>query len=328
METEHGKLPPPPGLISSIARGFDAVANNISVILPPLLFDLFLWLGPRLRLTTVIQKWWDLSLGMLSPSTTTGMDLTTIQEAWMKFAEGFNLFAALRTFPVGTPSLLSFEIPVQSPLGDPSSLDIASFFSIVGWIVLLVLIGWVIGALYFYWVAGISIRPEKRLFWKSIFQSVFLSAFWAGLLLVVGLPVFTMLGALTLISPAVAQVGLFAGAMVLMWLTMPIFFSAHGIFTFQLDALRAILNSLRMVRFTLPNIALFLLIFMVINQGLNFLWNTPAQDTWWLLVGIGGHAFVSTALLAASFIYYRDINGWLKVVFEQLQKQTTTIAKV
>jgi hypothetical protein len=79
-----------------------------------------------------------------------------------------------------------------------------------------------------------------------------------------------------------------------------------------------------MVRFTLPNTGLFLLLFVLINQGLNFLWTTPAQTSWWMLVGIGGHAFISTALLAASFIYYRDINAWLKVVFEQLQRQATS----
>ena len=117
---------------------------------------------------------------------------------------------------------------------------------------------------------------------------------------------------------------LFAGALLLIWLVMPVFFSAHGIFALQLDAFRSILNSLRMVRFTLPNTGLFLLAFVLINQGLNFLWNTPSQNSWWMLVGIAGHAFVSTALLAASFIYYRDINAWLTVVFEQLQQQTTS----
>jgi hypothetical protein len=69
---------------------------------------------------------------------------------------------------------------------------------------------------------------------------------------------------------------------------------------------------------------LFLLAFVIINQGLNFLWNTPSQGSWLMLVGIGGHAFVSTALLASSFVYYRDINAWLKVIFEQLQRQTTS----
>jgi hypothetical protein len=163
--------------------------------------------------------------------------------------------------------------------------------------------------------------------WKSIKQTVLLSIIWLGFLFIFGLPAFLLLSVITVVSPFLGQVLLFLGALVLIWLLMPVFFSAHGIFTLQMDALRAILNSMRMVRFTLPNTGLFLLVFVLINTGLNFLWNTPSQNSWWMLVGIAGHAFVSTALLAASFIYYRDINAWLTVVFEQLQRQTTS-AKV
>jgi hypothetical protein len=36
-------------------------------------------------------------------------------------------------------------------------------------------------------------------------------------------------------------------------------------------------------------------------------------------VGILGHAFISTALLAASFIYYRDMTAWLQSVFERIK---------
>jgi hypothetical protein len=126
----------------------------------------------------------------------------------------------------------------------------------------------------------------------------------------------------TLISPFLGQVALVVLGMAVIWLIVPVYFSAHGIFTYQMNALNAILNSLRMIRFTLPTTFLFLLLLTVIGQGLRFLWVTPAQDSWWMLVGILGHAFISTALLAASFIYYRDVNNWLKVVFEQLKKQT------
>jgi hypothetical protein len=38
-----------------------------------------------------------------------------------------------------------------------------------------------------------------------------------------------------------------------------------------------------------------------------------------LVVGIAGHAFVTTALLAASFIYYRDMNAWLNLVAERIR---------
>jgi hypothetical protein len=43
------------------------------------------------------------------------------------------------------------------------------------------------------------------------------------------------------------------------------------------------------------------------------------------VVGIAGHAFVSTALLAASFVYYRDANAWLTAVMERLKKHPASI---
>jgi hypothetical protein len=39
-----------------------------------------------------------------------------------------------------------------------------------------------------------------------------------------------------------------------------------------------------------------------------------------LLVGIFGHAFISTTLLAASFVYYRDMSDWLQNVYERFQQ--------
>jgi hypothetical protein len=324
METPQGKLPPPPGLLASLRAGFDSIANHIAVILPPVLLDLFLWLGPHLRLKEFLQPLIDRLPSLASAFPSSFTDLATVQKTWTGIADNFNLFILLRTFPVGTTSLLSFEMPMQNPLGVPASLDAGSFIGILGWALLLVSLGWIIGTMYYYWVSKAALEPEARSLWKSLKQAVLLSLIWMGLLFFLGLPALLVLSVLTAISPVLGQVVLFAGAIILVWLVMPVFFSAHGIFTLQLDALRAILNSLRMVRFTLPNTGLFLLMFLVLNQGMNFLWNTPPQDSWLTLVGIAGHAFVSTALLAASFVYYRDINAWLKVVFEQLQRQTTS----
>jgi hypothetical protein len=304
--------------------GFDSVANHIAVILPPLLLDLFLWLGPHLRLKGFLQPLIERLPALVSTFPSSFPDLATIQTAWMAIANNFNLFVILRTFPVGTTSLLNFDMSVQNPLGSPLSLEAGPFSGILGWMVFLVLLGWIIGALYYYWVSSVALNPEVRSLWRSLQQSVWLSLIWMGLLFLVGLPALVVFSILTAISPILGQVALFAGALIFIWLVMPVFFSVHGIFTLQLDAFRAIMSSLRMVRFTLPNTGLFLLTFLVLNQGLNFLWNTPPLTSWWLLVGITGHAFVSTALLAASFVYYRDINAWLKVVFEQLQQQTTS----
>ena len=321
---EQGKIPPPPGLIASMMAGFDSVANHIAVILPPVLLDLFLWFGPRLRLKEFLRPLIERMPSLASAFPSNFPDLSSVQTVWTGIAEKFNFFIILRTFPVGTTSLFSFKPVLQNPLGAPLSLDAGSLIGILIWAFSLLFLGWLLGALYYYWVSRAALKLETHSLWNSLRQAVVLSLIWMGLLLFFGLPTLLLLSILTAISPVLGQVVIFAGALILLWLSMPIFFSAHGIFTLQLDALRAILTSLRMVRFTLPNTGLFLLTFIVINQGLNFLWNTPPDTSWWTLLGIAGHAFVSTALIAASFIYYRDINVWLKVVFEQLQRQTTS----
>jgi hypothetical protein len=323
METQQGKLPPPPGLIHTLVRGFDSVANHVAVILPPVLLDLFLWLGPRLRLKSFLQPFLDQMPSMAKAFPSNFPDLATIQQAWATFMDQFNLFVILRTFPVGATSLLGLQMPRQTPLGAPVSWDAGSFLGVVGWALLLAMFGWLIGTLYYYWISGVTLKPGARSLLKSILQATLLSLIWLGLMLVFGLPAFVIVSMITFFSPLLGQILFFVAALLLAWLVMPVFFSVHGIFTLQLSAFRSILGSLRMVRFTLPSTGLFLLAFVLINSGLNFLWNTPSENSWWMLVGIAGHAFVSTALMAASFIYYRDTNTWLAVVFEHLQKQAT-----
>jgi hypothetical protein len=306
MEIERGTLPPPPGLVASMVSGFDSVANHIGIILPPILLDLFLWLGPHLRYPD------------LFPAVTT-------QPEWVNVINQSNWFLILRTFPVGVTSLLGGQLtdtPAQTPWGSPFSLTLNAPLVLFGWFVALSLLGWLIGALYYYWVCNVVVRPAARSLWKSVKQSVSLSLIWLAITFFFGLPALLVALGMSTISPFIGQVLLFIGALLVIWLLMPVFFSAHGIFTLQMDAMRAILNSMRMVRFTMPTTGLFLLVFVIINQGLNFLWSTPEQNSWFMLVGIAGHAFISTALLAASFIYYRDINAWLVIVFEQLQRQT------
>ena len=305
-------------------RGFNSVANHILVILPPVLLDLFLWLGPHLRLKSFLQPLVDQLPTLAKAFPSNFPDLATVQSAWTSVINQFNLFMILRTFPVGATSLLSLEMPGQSPLGTPANLDAGSFTGIFSWALLLILLGWLIGAIYYFWISGVALKPEGRSLWKSIKQTIFLSIIWLGILFVLGLPALLVISMIAYFSPILGQIMFFIGALLLIWLIMPVFFSVHGIFTLQLDAFRSILGSLRMVRFTLPNTGLFLLVFVIINTGMNFLWNTPSENSWWMLVGIAGHAFVSTALLAASFIYYRDINAWLTVVLDQLQKRTVS----
>jgi hypothetical protein len=321
MQTEQAKLPAPPRLIASFVAGFDAVANHVTVILIPLLVDLFLWLGPHLRLTKFLQSWWDLNAASPYLKLPAGTDLSTIQKDLNQFAGQFNLFAALRTFPVGTSSLMLGNLPVKTPLGAPVFLEAPSILSVIGWTFLILLFGWILGSLYFYTVSRGALNLQQLPLFQSILQAVLLGAFWIVAAAAIGFPLMIVYAIMATISTTIAQVLIFLFSMVALWVLLPVFFSPHGIFTLQQNFMQAIRNSMRISRYTLPTSGLFLLFLILLNEGLNFLWRTPPETSWWTLVGIAGHAFVSTALLAASFVYYRDVNVWLTAVFEQLKRR-------
>ncbi len=329
MQTEQERIPPPPGLIASLASGFDAVATHILVIALPLGLDLFLWLGPHLRILQLAESMVN-QLQALS-----GVPLSQLinpvdaagQQNWTNYLSRFNLFNLLQTIPVGVTGLMGgVQMPTSNPYGNAINVEAGSMFEAMGAWILLVLGGWLLGALYFHWVSSVSLKLGHRSLLQSIKQTIFLSIIWVILFMVFGVPALMIFGVFLAINNQVlAAITPSVFGVIVIWLVMPIFFSPHGIFTFQQDAFHSILNSLRLVRFTLPTTALFLLAYLLIGQGMDFLWHTPPENSWLALVGIAGHAFIATGLLAASFIYYRDINAWLQSIFQMLKSQPTSV---
>ena len=149
-----------------------------------------------------------------------------------------------------------------------------------------------------------------------------------GLLFLVSIPVLTIISVFMLVSPALSQLAIFLIAFAMMWMALPVFFSPHGIFTRRENAWESIRSSMRMVRFTLPSSSLFVTSVFVLSYGMNLLWSIPDEKSWLSLVGIFGHAFITTALLAASFIYYQDVTAWLQLVLEKINPQQTSSAKI
>ena len=323
-------LPPPPGVVGSLRAGFDAVASNLTVALAPLALDLLLWLGPHLRVDRLFQPVFDQMSRYASFSGLSSTDLKTLQDNSSLILEQlkqYNLLGILRTFPIGVFSLMSGTMPGKTPLGTPLSIQVDSPFTLLGLLVLLTLIGWLCGGLFFHWVSLIVVSPSQPVdirFGQSILQTMLLSALYFILLIMIGTPVLIVLALLVAASPLLAQGMLLILGLLSMWLIVPLFFSPHGIFIRQQNAFSSIYTSLRMTRFTLPTSSLFVLSVILIAYGLNFLWNIPSPDSWVALVGIAGHAFITTSLLAASFIYYRDMQVWLQTVLEKLKSNLPT----
>lgn len=301
------------------------VANHLALILLPMLLDLFLWLGPHMRL----KQWLAPAIAQvpLLPSSTSSVmpDPALARQGLLDFFEHFNLFSVMRTYPVGLASLMLNWMPIDSPLGKPTVMEAASFLSALGWFILLVLVGWLIGSLYFHWVSGVALKLEHRSLLQSTLQTILLSFLWLMILITICMPALIVLSFTFFINPVLTQGVLILFGLFSVWIILPVFFSPHGIYTYQQNAFLALLGSLRLVRYTLPTSGLFLVGVYILGQGLDFLWRIPSTSSWWVLVGIIGHAFITTALLAASFVYYRDINAWLNTVLERLKTQPTSV---
>ena len=324
--------------MGSLRHGFNAVSSHVWLILLPLMLDLVLWLGPRLSVGTLVNPFFKLAFSQMRTTMTSASDLqrfAVYQSAFNEMVERFNLLSLigrLQTFPVGISSLLAQTMPVQNPLGSPDVVQITSLPGFLGLAFLFTVVGWGMGGLYFRSVSGIALGDANRvtmisLSW-AILQTLILSFLWVVGLIVILIPTMVVFTFLTLLSPLLASGILLIALFFSFWLIVPLFFTPHGIFVRRQNAFYSIFTSLKMARFTLPTSALFVLCVFLLTTGLNYLWSVPTGDSWMLLVGIAGHAFITTALLAASFVYYRDMNAWLQRVFEQLQHKQMPAQRV
>ncbi len=316
-------LPESPNVFKSIRNGFDSITKHLILLVFPIGFDLVLWFGPHLRIKTQIEQ---LVFDMGEVSTLLPADfgdvIETSQEIWGLAAERINLFIAMRSLPVGIFSLFTSILPIEHPFGKPAFLEIPQIGSAIFITLGLFLSGLALGGLYFSSVKQAALFDEVR--WRTIFrewprtsvQSFQLSLIWIVFflgILVVGSCVAT---GISLISASLGQIVILLFGIVSFWLVFPLFFSPHGIFSQGEKAWKSILTSIRLTNMTFSKTGLFILLAILVNQGLNMVWQIPPEDSWLMLISVIGHAFVTTGMLAASFVYYQDVIRW----FEEIQE--------
>lgn len=318
MNTQPKLLNPPPRLMTAIISGFNAVANHVYLILPPIILDVFLWLGPRLSLERLLSPLiadMNITLEQLSNADMTQLVESTIQ-IWQQFAAQYNFFSILRTLPVGIPSLMAGSIDASNPLGGFLRLEVKSTAGMMLIGLLMAIVGLLLGCFYFTAVSRTSNGESFLSSWRcsswQAMQTFLLTLLCIALLLTLAVPGLFLVSILTLISPTLATTALFVVGLAAMWFLIPLVFSPHGIYTRQQNAVTSMLNSVRMVRYLMPSVSLFILFAVLIVNGLNQLWLVPPAASWLTLLGIAGHAFITTSVLAASFIFYRNATAWLE----------------
>ncbi|MCI0518973.1 MAG: hypothetical protein L0Z70_01805, partial [Chloroflexi bacterium] len=311
----------PPSLISSLLAGFDAAASHLWLIVFPLLLDLFLWFGPRLRMEEIIRSMVR-QMGALPEASAPEMSevVKLSQELWLLLAERANIFYALRSFPIGVPSLLVSKQPLANPLGAPGGWEASSLLAVVGAWLLITTAGLTFGALYFQLVAQAT--GNEKVEWRqavsgwprAAWQAMQLSLFTFAILAAVAIPASCFLSVMALGGIGLMQISTFVLLGLVVWVFSPLLLSPHGIFVFQHKMWASVRQSINVSRLTFMRTSALFLLILVLSEGLNALWRTPAEDSWLTLLGVAGHAFVTTGLLAASFVYYRDASRWVQRV--------------
>ncbi len=326
MTAEQTKISPPPRLMAMLLAGFDTAASHLGLILFPIALDVWLWLGPHLRIETLILD----TLREVAPPVRNPADANAelwqaAQSMWQELAPRFNLFTAVRSFPVGVPSLMAARLPVATPWGQAPGTELEHWLGVgVAWSGLM-LVGVLLGSLYFLLTAGAAAgetwsgRILLHRWLHAAAQVFFLTILWMAVVGVSAVPV----GVFSMLMATASGIGLvillFLGGL-LMWIVIPLLFAPHGIFVYRQSVFQSIRSGVRLVRMTMPTTSLFFLAVFVISRGLDVLWNIPPDTSWFVLVGIFGHAFITTALLAASFIYYREAGQWIQKMLEYVQQ--------
>jgi len=322
-----------PKLIPSLLAGFEAVANHIELIILPIALDLLLWFGPHLRIKDIVHPILaNLTLPNELQSGEFAQIFSNTKEIYFVLADRFNIFSAIRTLPVGIPSLVANISPVTNPLGSPIVLEARNYSSaFLIWLVV-GLIG-LIGSSYYYNSINQVTSSDKAqvspgsIGWQTL-QLLYLTIICVLFIIIIIFPALMLVSFVTLLSPVLGQIALFAGGLILIWVITPMLYTPQVIFMQHQSILKALLSSIRMVRFALPSSGLFFIAVIIIAQGLDLLWQIPKENSWFSLIGVAGHALVNTSLTAAIFIYYRDGMKWIQSIITKNNLSPATASEL
>ena len=320
----------PPKILPILLKGFNTIANHWYLLLFPILLDALLWLGPRLKVKTLLTPFISTmgeNMQRIGPAEMADT-WNTYQTLWTELLDQFNLANALRTVPIGIPSIIARISPLENPLGKGLAFEIPSANLVFTILLGLLLVGFFFGSLYFQLLSRVSAEPGGKLSAKDLFagylQSLVLFALLILLLVFILLPMTMLFSLISLVNFGIGQFLVLAALFVLVWLFMPLVFAPHGVYVLKQKALPSMLLSVRLVRIFLPGTGFFVFTCVLISEAMNLVWTLPDSTSWMTLISIGGHAFVVTSLLTASFIYYREGLKWMQGNLQRMAEASQT----
>lgn len=327
METnEKNKIISYPSVTKALGEGFSNTAENLYLVILPILADILIWLGPKFRVYELLRDQIDLIFNELNATAPQELSaqISAFYDSMKLMIEQINLMGILGAFPFSLPVLLNGIGPLTGPVGGMQIIEVRSVFLAILLFVFLGIIGLLIGIFYYTIIAQASNWSRNKLtlhsFIKIVLNIILLLLALLGICLVLLIPVSFFFTLLALLSVTLAQLVLLGFFLGLAWLIIPSFFIVPGIFISNLKLLDAVKLSFRMSRWVSGTTSFFIVAGVIIAQGLNLIWTIPSTDSWLQLIGIAGHAFIVTALVSASFVLYQQNLQWLSDNAEIVKK--------
>lgn len=301
---DKGRSQPLPGTVATLTSGFEITTKHLWVIVLPILLDLFYWLGPRIGVTSLLEQYNDIFGN--EPA------FNQLMEPLLQMAPQINVFTNLSLPLVGVPALMNGAVPEKTPL-NPVTYELHGAAQWSGLLLLFSLVGLALTTVYLVLIrfalkTEVNADEERfasvvRAIFVSYFRMIGLAIVFFVLVVMAVLPLLPIAFVLGLFNGSLSLAVMFVGVvLVVIHLSMAV----PGVILNDRPFLHAVRESIRLVhRNLLPTLNL-LLLFVVISSVTNLLWRLADDGSWLTLVSIAGHGFISTALVAALFIFYRD----------------------
>lgn len=292
-------------LIDTFSAGYRVINRRLWVILIPVILNLYLWLGIRLSFAPFLSNLRDAmqrAVALLASNPREQEQLVlAIQNADMR-----SRLALFNFVPILHPEVLLANHIAQS------SLYVYDLSGVLLAVLIINLLALALSSLFLTLLAGAARREAPHLrtvLWRCITVARDICGYWLILLgvgLLLGLPFLALSIILVMALPnAVVMIGL-AWYIVLFWVYVYTGFAVEAILMSRVGPLRAIYNSVNIVRRNLlPTMTLLLLSFVIV-AGLNIVWLNLARTNWGLLLASVASAYIGSGLAATRLIFYNE----------------------
>jgi hypothetical protein len=300
-----------PGVFATLSAGFELTTRYLWLMVIPALLDLFLWIGPRLSFRPLIESLFaqlPVEAMLIDPG-------PLLAEAVPRL----NHFTYLGVPLLGVPALMTGLTPEQTPI-QPAVVERAGWGEWFGYLLLFTVIGLLLAAVFYSFIAyalrrsgappgeapGLTVGRFGRRIARTWLRLLVLTTVMGVLIMALLVPISLLAGFVALINQMLASVVLLGALIVILWVVLFFGYTPQGMTLNPRGFLSALGDSIRLFQKNLPASLGLLFVVVLARQLLSNILLSADSGTWVTVINILAHAYISTALVVALFIFYRD----------------------